>query len=134
MGCCVNEVEADRMKPSFLVVDDQPENLDVIIATLAPEGFDLRVAISGPAAIELAGEMIPDLILLDMHLPGASGYEVVERLKADGRTQRIPVIAITSDAMADDEERARKAGCDDYVAKPYRPPQLLDAIRRHLTC
>ena len=80
MGCCVNEVEADRMKPSLLVVDDQPENLDVIIATLAPEGFDLRVAISGPAAIELAGEMIPDLILLDVMMPDMDGFETCRRL------------------------------------------------------
>ncbi|MEE3263354.1 MAG: response regulator [Candidatus Latescibacterota bacterium] len=80
MGCCVNEVEADRMKPSFLVVDDQPENLDVILATLALEGFDLRVAISGPAAIELAGEMIPDLILLDVMMPDMDGFETCRRL------------------------------------------------------
>ena len=80
MGCCVNEVEADRMKPSFLVVDDQPENLDVILATLALEGFGLRVAISGPAAIELAGEMIPDLILLDVMMPDMDGFETYRRI------------------------------------------------------
>ena len=76
----------------------------------------------------------PDLILLDMHLPGISGYEVVQQLKAQDATRRIPVIAVTSDAMVADEVRARDAGCDDYVAKPYRPHQLLEAIRRHLTC
>ena len=66
------------------------------------------------------------------HLPGASGYEVVAQLKSDERTQGIPVVAVTSDAMTVDEKRARAAGCDDYVAKPYRPQQLLAAIRRHL--
>ena len=81
-----------------------------------------------------AGRDLPNLILLDMHLPGASGYDVVKRLKADERTVHIPVIAVTSDAMTADETRARAAGCDDYVAKPYRPHQLMDAIRRHLSC
>ncbi|HJP29794.1 MAG TPA: response regulator [Candidatus Latescibacteria bacterium] len=124
--------EIDR--PVILHVEDNPSNRKVVQHILRTVDVSLIESNDGEAGLDTAARELPDLILLDMHLPGASGYEVVERLKADGRTQRIPVIAITSDAMADDEERARKAGCDDYVAKPYRPPQLLDAIRRHLTC
>jgi two-component system, cell cycle response regulator DivK len=121
-------------RPVILHIEDNPSNRKVVQHILRSVDVDLLETTDGESGIALAMAALPSLILLDMHLPGASGYEVVEQLKADSRTRDIPVIAITSDAMTADEERARAAGCDDYVAKPYRPYQLLEAIRRHVTC
>ena len=121
-------------RPVILHIEDNPSNRKVVQHILRSVDVDLLETTDGESGIALAMAALPSLILLDMHLPGASGYEVVEQLKADSCTRDIPVIAITSDAMTADEERARAAGCDDYVAKPYRPYQLLEAIRRHVTC
>jgi two-component system cell cycle response regulator DivK len=121
-------------KPVVLHVEDNASNRKVVQHILRDLDVDLVERDDGEAGLTEAGQSQPDLILLDMHLPGISGYEVVQQLKAQDATRRIPVIAVTSDAMVADEVRARDAGCDDYVAKPYRPHQLLEAIRRHLTC
>ncbi len=121
-------------RPVILHVEDNPSNRKVVQHILRGVDVTLLETTDGESGLAMAKEALPSLILLDMHLPGASGYEVVEQLKADSRTRDIPVIAITSDAMTTDEERARAAGCDDYVAKPYRPHQLLEAIRRHVAC
>ena len=121
-------------RPVVLHVEDNPSNRKVVQHILRRVDVALIETTDGESGLAAAIRELPNLILLDMHLPGASGYEVVESLKADDRTRHIPVIAVTSDAMAADEARARAAGCDDYVAKPYRPHQLLEAIRRHLSC
>ena len=121
-------------RPVILHVEDNPSNRKVVQHILRGVDVTLLETTDGESGLAMAKEALPSLILLDMHLPGASGYEVVGQLKADARTRDIPVIAITSDAMTTDEERARAAGCDDYVAKPYRPHQLLEAIRRHVAC
>lgn len=120
-------------RPVVLHVEDNPSNRKVVLHILRSVDVALMETTDGESGLAAAARELPDLILLDMHLPGVSGYEVVASLKADDRTRHIPVIAVTSDAMAGDEARAR-AGCDDYVAKPYRPHQLLEAIRRHLSC
>lgn len=88
----------------------------------------------GEAGLAAAAALRPDLILLDMHRPGASGYEVAARLKAGAATREMPLIAVTADAGTADEDRGRRAGCDGYLAKPFRPAQLLAAIRRLLPC
>lgn len=121
-------------QPVVLHVEDNPSNRKVVLHILRSVDVALMETTDGESGLAAAARELPDLILLDMHLPGVSGYEVVASLKADDRTRHIPVIAVTSDAMAGDEARARAAGCDDYVAKPYRPHQLLEAIRRHLSC
>ena len=121
-------------RPVVLHVEDNPSNRKVVQHILRPLDLALVETEDGESGLRQAGDERPDLILLDMHLPGVSGYEVAQRLKEDEQTRHIPVIAVTSDAMAADEARARQAGCDDYVAKPYRPHQLLEAIRRHLPC
>ncbi len=121
-------------RPVILHVEDNPSNRKVVQHILRGVDVTLLETTDGERGLAMAKESLPSLILLDMHLPGASGYEVVAQLKADSRTQDIPVIALTSDAMTPDEDRARAAGCDDYVAKPFRPHQLLEAIRRHVAC
>ena len=121
-------------RPVVLHVEDNPSNRKVVLHILRSVDVALMETTDGESGLAAAARELPDLILLDMHLPGVSGYEVVASLKADDRTRHIPVIAVTSDAMAGDEARARAAGCDDYVAKPYRPHQLLEAIRGHLSC
>lgn len=121
-------------RPVVLHVEDNPSNRKVVQHILRDLDLALVETEDGEAGLQTAGASQPDLILLDMHLPGVSGYEVAQSLKEDVDTQHIPVIAVTSDATPADETRARDAGCDDYVAKPYRPAQLLAAIRRHLRC
>ena len=121
-------------RPVVLHVEDNPSNRKVVQHILRGVDVTLLETTDGESGLAMAKESLPNLILLDMHLPGASGYEVVAQLKTDPRTQDIPVIALTSDAMTADEDRARAAGCDDYVAKPFRPHQLLAAIRRHVAC
>lgn len=121
-------------RPVVLHVEDNPSNRKVVQHIFRSVDAELIEATDGESGLQAAQQRLPDLILLDMHLPGVSGYQVVAQLKADDSTRAIPVIAVTSDAMTVDEKRARAAGCDDYVAKPYRPQQLLDAIRRHVCC
>ena len=121
-------------RPVVLHIEDNPSNRKVVLHILRSVDVVLMETTDGESGLAAAARELPDLILLDMHLPGVSGYEVVASLKADDRTRHIPVIAVPSDAMAGDEARARAAGCDNYVAKPYRPHQLLEAIRRHLSC
>jgi len=94
--------------------------------------YQLLEAVDGETGLELVQRQFPDLILLDIQLPGISGYEVASQLKADERTRQIPIIAITSYALNGDERKVREAGCDDYIAKPYRPKTLLDMLEKHL--
>ena len=82
----------------------------------------------GQQAVELAASEKPDLILMDMSLPVLDGWEATRRFKADEQTQQIPIIALTAHAMADDERKAREAGCDDYDTKPIELPRLLEKI------
>ena len=86
----------------------------------------------GEAALASAASERPELILMDIQLPGLNGYEVTRRLKADPILRKIPIIAITSYALSGDEGKAHAAGCEGYVAKPYSPRQLLAKIREYI--
>ena len=87
---------------------------------------------SGEQALEAVAKQRPDLILMDIQLPGMDGYEVTCRIKADPAMRSIPIIAVTSYALSGEEQKARAAGCDEYVPKPYSPRQLLAKIRQYL--
>lgn len=114
--------------PRVLLVEDNEMNRDMLSRRLTRRGFDIVVAEDGIEGVRQASEAQPDLILLDMSLPGLDGWEVARRLKADAATRAIPIIALTAHAMAGDRERALQAGCDDYDTKPVELPRLLDKM------
>src|SRR5829696_5620485 len=119
-------------KPIVLVVDDTPENISVISGLLRDE-YVVKVAPSGERALQVAmGEARPDLILLDIMMPGMDGYEVLRRLRADPRTSAIPVIFLTALSSAEDEEKGLKLGAVDYVTKPISAPIVLARVRNHI--
>ena len=94
--------------------------------------YEIVEAESGEEALAAAAKQRPDLILMDIQLPGMDGYETTRRIKADPALRSIPIIAVTSYALSGEEQKARAAGCDDYVPKPYSPRQLLAKIRQYL--
>jgi CheY-like chemotaxis protein len=106
------------MTARILVVEDNPLNLKLIRDVLRFQGFDVTTARSGEEGVTLATGNAPDLILMDLQLPGIGGYEALQLLRCDPRSQAVPVIAVTAFAMKEDRERALSAGFDGYIAKP----------------
>jgi putative two-component system response regulator len=118
-------------KQTVLVVDDTPENIDVLNGILN-ELYDVKVAINGLMALKIAQKMKPDLILLDIMMPGMDGYEVCERLKANMETKNIPVIFVTAKNQIIDEARGFEVGAVDYITKPVSPPIVLARVKTQL--
>jgi len=116
----------------ILVVEDQEDNRQILRDLLASVDYEMIEAENGEEALAAVAEHRPDLILMDIQLPIMDGYEATRRIKADPSTRGIPVIVVTSYALSGDELKARDAGCDAYVTKPYSPRQLLAKIREHL--
>ena len=116
----------------ILVVEDTEDNRQILRDLLSNAGFDIVEAHDGQAAVTAAAKFRPDLILMDIQLPILNGYEAIRRIKADSTLQPIPIIAVTSYALSGDREKAKIAGCDGYVAKPYSPRQLLATVRELL--
>ncbi len=112
----------------ILLVEDNPVNVALVKAVLESQGFQLQVAGDASAAEAALDQGRPDVILMDIQLPGVDGLTLTRRLKADPRTGPIPIIALTAQAMAGDAERARAAGCDGYISKPFQPQALLNAV------
>jgi two-component system cell cycle response regulator DivK len=121
------------MTARILVVEDQPDNRQIIRDLLTSAGYQLIEAEDGEAGVRLAREHRPDLILMDIQLPVLDGYEATRRIKADPELRSIPVVVVTSYALSGDDEKARAAGCDAYVAKPFSPRQLLATVRSFLS-
>jgi two-component system, cell cycle response regulator DivK len=120
------------MTKRILVVEDQEDNRQILRDLLATTDYQVVEAENGEAALAAVAKQRPDLILMDIQLPILDGYEATRRIKADPALRSIPIIAVTSYALSGDEEKARAAGCDDFVPKPYSPRQLLAKIRRYL--
>jgi CheY-like chemotaxis protein len=116
----------------ILIVDDNAVNLRLARMLLAGEGYDVCTAGDAEEALILLPRFRPRLILMDLQMPGMDGFELARRLKADPETRGIVILALTAFAMKGDEERAREAGCDDYVAKPIDTRTLPALIARHL--
>ena len=114
--------------PRLLLVEDNELNRDALGRLLARRGFTLLFAKDGPAALAMAERERPDLILLDIGLPGMDGHEVARELRARPATTSIPVIALTAHATASDREAALEAGCDDFEVKPVAMGQLVPRI------
>lgn len=115
--------------PKILLVEDNEMNRDMLSRRLERREYTVVVAVDGEQGVAMARSEAPDLILMDMSLPGLDGWEATNRIKADPATRSIPVIALTAHAMAGDRERALAAGCDDYDTKPIELPRLLAKIQ-----
>ena len=118
----------------ILYVEDNDDNVYMLKNRLSRAGFTVVVAADGAQGIAMASSEQPDLILMDLTLPDIDGEEATRRIKADPATKRIPVIALTANAMSGDREKAIAAGCDDFDTKPVDMPRLLgkiDALKPH---
>ncbi len=117
------------MGKRILVVEDHEENRRILRDLLTSAGYAITEATTGEEGVTLAETQHPDLILMDIQLPGLDGYEATRRIKAQPALSRIPIIAVTSYALSGDDRRALEAGCDAYVAKPFSPRDLLVKVR-----
>ena len=115
-------------KKRILVVDDTKDVLQVVSRRLQSWGYDALTADSGEEGLRVAEEQVPDLILLDIMMPKLKGREVCARLKANPKTQRIPVIFLTALGLADHVKAGMDLGADDYIVKPFEPAELKDRI------
>jgi two-component system, cell cycle response regulator DivK len=116
----------------ILLVEDNEMNRDMLSRRLIKKGYVVVMAMDGEQAIEMARSETPDLILMDISLPGLDGWEATRRLKAVPETKTIPIIALTAHAMAGDKEKCLEAGCNDYDTKPVEFPRLLGKIQEFL--
>ncbi len=112
----------------ILLVEDNEMNRDMLSRRLERRGYQVSLALDGLQGVELAASLRPDIILMDMSLPGIDGWEATRRIKADEQTRRIPVLGLTAHAMAGDRERCLEVGCDEYETKPIEFPRLLSKI------
>lgn len=125
-------MSAGDRKARVLVVEDHEENSRLVVKILRKAGYDFEVATNAREALVKLPGSPPDLVLMDMSLPGMDGFEATRLLKGHPRLARIPVVALTAHAMAEHREKAAQAGCDAYVAKPFRSAELLEVIARLL--
>lgn len=116
----------------ILVVEDNDMNMQLVEFLLEEGGYEIVKASSGEEALTITHEgAAPDLILMDIHLPGMDGLSVVRAMKADARTARIPILALTAHAMRGDRDRFLEAGCDGYISKPIDVKTFLSAIEQY---
>jgi CheY-like chemotaxis protein len=118
-------------KKKILVVDDTEWNRDLVVQLLE-DNYTVIEAIDGAEGVKAAEQAKPDLILMDLGMPVMDGWEATRRIKAKEALKQIPIIAVTSHAMVGDEIEARKAGCDDYLAKPIDEDALIQKIKKFI--
>jgi two-component system, cell cycle response regulator DivK len=116
-----------------LIVEDNEMNLDMLSRRLARKGYEIISAMDGVTGLQMASYEHPDLILMDMSLPGMDGWEATSHLKSNPDTNKIPVIALTAHAMVGDRDKALNAGCDDYDTKPVEMERLLQKMEKLLS-
>jgi two-component system cell cycle response regulator DivK len=114
---------------TILVVEDFEDNRAILRDLLTYAGFNVVEAADGETGVSLARATRPDLIVMDLQLPVLDGYEATRRIRSEADLAAVPIIAVTSFAMPGDEEKARSAGCNHYVTKPFSPRELLATIR-----
>ena len=120
------------MSKLILVIEDQEDNRRILRDLLTNSGYEVIEAIDGIKGVSSAEIYRPDLILMDVQLPGIDGYEATRQIKANPDLKKIPIIVVTSYALSGDDLKAFEAGCDAYVAKPFSPRELLAKIREYL--
>lgn len=120
------------MTTRILVIEDNVDSREILRDLLTSVGYEIIEATTGPEGVCAAATQTPDLILMDLHLPGLNGYDATRRIKAHPALGHIPIIAVTSYALSGDDVKAFQAGCDGYVAKPFDPRTLLATIRTYL--
>jgi len=116
----------------ILIIEDQDDNRTIMRDLLNTAGYRLIEAVDGEEGVKLAQSERPDLILMDIQLPILDGYEATRRIRASVELKSVPIIAVTSYALSGDDAKARAAGCDCYVAKPFSPRELLAKVREFL--
>lgn len=116
--------------PFVLLVEDDPANRGLASRILSTCGYPHAIAVDGQDALDKVSDRTPDLILMDLSMPGMDGWEATRRLRSDPGNARVRIIALTAHAMRGDREKAIEAGCDDVLTKPYRPAELIAAIKR----
>ncbi|MEM9091324.1 MAG: response regulator [Cyanobacteria bacterium P01_F01_bin.53] len=124
---------SENIKGDILIVDDTPENLRLLSSALNTQGYEVRAVLSGSMALSAAQTDPPDLILLDIKMPKMDGYEVCQRLKADGKTRDIPIIFLSALDDALDKVKAFNVGGVDYVTKPFQTAEVLARVKNQLT-
>ncbi len=127
-----NISDASLKEMKILIVDDCPENIAILERTLDQEGFVMAVSISGEEALDITPKFMPDLILLDVTMPGLDGFETCRRLKADSPTKNIPVIFLTARTSSEDTIKGFECGGVDYIQKPYQVEEVLVRVRTQL--
>jgi two-component system cell cycle response regulator DivK len=120
------------MSKRILAVDDQEDNRRILRDLLTSAGYEVIEATTGEDAVTSAETQAPDLILMDIQLPGIDGYEATRRIKANPRLRQIPLIVVTSYALSGDDAKAYSAGANAYVSKPFSPRALLAKVREYL--
>lgn len=120
------------MSKRILVVEDNPDNRILITDVLSSMDYEVLVAVDGEEGLAMAQAEVPDLILMDLSLPGMDGWSLTRQLKQDAALARIPIIALTAHAMVGDREEALRAGCDDYVSKPVDMRELTSKLKHYL--
>ena len=116
-------------KPTILLVEDNEMNRDMLSRRLTRKGFEVLMAIDGDECMAAVASQDPNLVLMDINLPGRDGYDLTREIKGNPETEAIPVIALTAHAMSGDREKSLAAGCDDYDTKPVDLPRLLGKIQ-----
>ncbi|MFN7974360.1 MAG: response regulator [Acidobacteriota bacterium] len=125
-------METPRTKKVILVVEDAAASKEIFQIAIQNKDTELLVASDGAEGVRVAFDRRPDLILMDMMIPRLTGYQVAEQLKADPRTRHIPIVAVTARATEAEREKARVAGCDDFVAKPFRLGEIREIVAKFL--
>jgi len=120
------------MSKRILVIEDQEDNRRILRHLLKSVDYEVIEAMTGEEGVALAERERPDLILMDIQLPGLDGYEATRRIKANPALRPIPIIVVTSYALSGDDVKAFEAGCDAYVTKPFSPRHLLAKVQEHL--
>jgi len=121
--------EPGQQGPLVLLVDDYPDNRDIYVQFLTYSGLRVEEAENGYEALDKAFALRPDVIVMDLSLPGLDGWEATRRLKRDPRTRHIPVVVLTGHALAGHSQGAMDAGCDAFITKPCLPERLFEEIR-----
>ncbi|MFC1494556.1 two-component system response regulator [Thermodesulfobacteriota bacterium] len=125
-------MDSSQIKQKILIVDDTPENIQILMSLLKDE-YAIVAAINGQKALQMAVvNPVPDLILLDIMMPGLDGYQVIEKLKEDDKTKNIPVIFVTAMTQEEDEQKGLDLGAVDYIAKPFRPGLVKSRVKNHI--